>query len=106
MAGFGWIGILMFVVGRIRLARRLRRLHAMRQDASQTRVVEKNQEIAEAPFFFFSGAYWGIMFLVFGGVIFIIHPQPKKVQAAESPAVSANPEPKSKPRLPRPGPMI
>jgi hypothetical protein len=82
LAGLGWVGVALFIVGRIKNARLTRRIKAM-HDKGQTEI---NGQPPEKPFFFFSMTYWGIMLLIFGVIILVIAPPESKVAAAESDA--------------------
>ena len=102
IAGFGWLGVFLFIWGRIRLTMQARRRRAQIESGALS---AEDAEI-QAPFFFFSSAYWGVMLIIFGAVLWTIVPDLEEVRAVETPPLAAKsppadpaPEPASFPEL-------
>jgi hypothetical protein len=92
IVGFGWLGVFLFIWGRIKITTQARRRRA-RIESGEITAEEAEYEM---PFFFLSSAYWGVMLIVFGAVLLMIAPDPgavKTVSVLASEPVPAAPAP-------------
>lgn len=89
IVGFGWLGVFLFIWGRIKITHQSRRRRARIESGEIT----AEEAEYETPFFFFSSAYWGVMLIVFGAILLMIAPDPGAVKSmpvlASEPAPSA-----------------
>jgi hypothetical protein len=91
IVGFGWLGVILFIWGRWKSSRQTRRFQTQQANAQAGQEVEE----PERPFFFFSAAYWGVMFVIFGAIMLVIAPSytVAKARASTNSVIPQKPEP-------------